>query len=55
MAMIHWRLGDEPAARDSYEQGIAGIEPNGPASKQIESHRVEAAELLGIADKPAAN
>jgi serine/threonine protein kinase/Flp pilus assembly protein TadD len=52
MAMAHWRLGREPDAVRWYGKALGWIEKNQNPGEEIGLLRIEAAQLLGIEEKP---
>ncbi len=58
LAMAHWKLGEKEQARKWYDQAVQWMEKNQPRneeqSEELRRFRAEAAELLGIKDRPTA-
>jgi serine/threonine protein kinase/tetratricopeptide (TPR) repeat protein len=48
LAMAHWQLGNQPGARQWYDQAVAWMEKHAPADEELRRFRTEAAQLLGI-------
>ena len=51
LAMAHWQLGDQEQAHKQYDQTVQWMQKNQPKNEELLRFRVEAAELLMIADK----
>ena len=49
--MAHWQLGDKEQARKQYDHAVQWMEKNKRQDEELLRFRVEAAELLMIADK----
>jgi WD40 repeat protein/serine/threonine protein kinase/Tfp pilus assembly protein PilF len=52
LAMAHWQLGQKDEARKWYDKAAAWMEQNKPKDADLLRFRAEAAELLGIEEKP---
>ena len=52
LAMAHWQLGEKGEARKWYDQAIDWMDKNQPKNEELVRFRDEAAELLGITEKP---
>jgi serine/threonine protein kinase len=55
LAMAHWQSGNKAEARRWYDQAVAWMDENAPASRQLTRFRAEAAELLDVDDKKQGN
>jgi tetratricopeptide (TPR) repeat protein len=53
LAMAHWQLDQRDQAREYYHQALESMERYRPDDAELNRFRVEAAELLGIAEEPA--
>ncbi len=54
LAMAHWQLGQKDEARTWYDKAVAWMDKNAPKSEEFLRFRAEAAQLLGIPEKPKA-
>jgi serine/threonine protein kinase/tetratricopeptide (TPR) repeat protein len=54
LAMAHWRLGDEPRARQWYDRAVEWTDKNhlNPREEELRRFRAEAAGVLGLPDPP---
>lgn len=48
IAMNHWRLGEPAAAREWYARALEWMDAHGPADRELQRFRTEAASLLQI-------
>jgi hypothetical protein len=55
MAMAHRQLGNKDEARKSYDKAVAWMEKNQPDNVDLRDFRVEAAQLLGLAEPPSSS
>ncbi|MCU0982731.1 MAG: tetratricopeptide repeat protein, partial [Pirellulaceae bacterium] len=53
LAEVHWRLDHNDLARRWYAKAVAWMDKNQTEAEKLRGCREEAAELLGIAEKPA--
>jgi serine/threonine protein kinase/tetratricopeptide (TPR) repeat protein len=53
LAMSEWKLGRPEIARQWFDKSVTWTDKNRPENHELRRFRVEAAELLGIADSPA--
>jgi serine/threonine protein kinase len=52
LALAHWRLGDREQAHDWYAKAVAWMDEHKPEDGELKCFRAEAAELLGVKDRP---
>jgi serine/threonine protein kinase/Flp pilus assembly protein TadD len=52
LALAHWRLGDKEQARRRYDQAVQWMDKSRSENEELRLLRAEAAELLGIKEKP---
>jgi tetratricopeptide (TPR) repeat protein len=52
LAMAHWQLGEKEKAREWFDKATAGMDKSKREDAELKRFRAEAAELLGIAEKP---
>jgi tetratricopeptide (TPR) repeat protein len=52
LAMAHWQVGEQDKARDWFARSVAWTEKGLQDNAEMKRFRAEAAELLGVADKP---
>src|SRR5204863_5994838 len=50
LAMTHWQLGRKQEAREWYDKAVEWVKNNRPADTELIRFRVEAEELLGVAN-----
>ena len=50
LAMAHWQLGERDEARKWYERAVPWMDKKKPNDEELRRFRVEAANLLQIAD-----
>lgn len=51
LAMAHWQLGEQEAARKWYDKAVEWMDKNQPKSEELRRFRAEAGELLGVKEK----
>ena len=51
LAMAHWKLGDQKAARQCYDRAVGWMEKHQPKDEELRRFRTEAVELLGMEEK----
>jgi WD40 repeat protein len=52
LAMTHWQLGDQEQAHKRYDEAVQWMDKNKPPDEELHRFRAEAAELLGLTDRP---
>ncbi len=52
LAMAHWQLGEKDKAREWFDKSVQWMEKDGKANEELRRFRAEAADLLGIKERP---